>query len=139
MNAIVLVGFVILAAVSAAVTDARNDVIAIVSQEQEVNPDGSFSSKWESANGISYEEKGVRKNVGQKDEAEDVQGSAKWTAPDGTKLELSWHADENGAVFEGDHLPTPPPTQPIPEAIQRSLDWNAAHPYKEESEPKGKL
>lgn len=34
--------------------------------------------------------------------------------------------------LQGAHLPTPPPPQPIPDYIQRSLDWIAAHPEREE-------
>ncbi|CAK9803962.1 Endocuticle structural glycoprotein SgAbd-2 [Anthophora quadrimaculata] len=112
---------------------AAENPIAIISQSQDISPDGSFSSKWESANGISFKEEGVLKNPGQKDaEAEEVRGSASWTAPDGTKVNLDWLANENGATFQGSHLPTPPPTQPVPVLIQRALDWIAAHPYKEE-------
>lgn len=107
-----------------------SDPIAIVAQSSDISPDGSFSNRWESANGISFQEEGVLKNAGQKDEAESVQGSASWTAPDGTKLSLDWTADENGAIFQGAHLPTPPPVPEIPAAIQRALDWIAAHPQK---------
>ncbi|XP_043272390.1 endocuticle structural glycoprotein SgAbd-2-like isoform X2 [Venturia canescens] len=109
---------------------SASDPIAIVAQSSDISPDGSFSNRWESANGISFQEEGVLKNAGTKDEAESVQGSASWTAPDGTKLSLDWNADENGAVFQGAHLPTPPPVPEIPAAIQRALDWIAAHPQK---------
>ncbi|XP_054000906.1 endocuticle structural glycoprotein SgAbd-2-like [Hylaeus anthracinus] len=112
---------------------AADREIPIVSQSQDISPDGSFSTKWESGNGISFQEEGFLKNAGQKDaEAEEVRGSASWTAPDGTKLNLGWVANENGATFQGAHLPTPPPPQPVPVLIQRALDWIAAHPYKEE-------
>lgn len=111
---------------------SASDPIAIVAQTADISPDGSFSNRWESANGIKFEENGVLKNAGQKDEAESVQGSASWTAPGGEKISLGWTADENGAVFEGAHLPTPPPPQEIPAAIQRALDWIASHPEKPE-------
>ncbi|XP_043260934.1 endocuticle structural glycoprotein SgAbd-2-like [Colletes gigas] len=112
---------------------AAGNEIPIVSQSQDISPDGSFSAKWETGNGITYQEEGFLKNPGQKDtEAEEVRGSASWTAPDGTKINLGWLANENGANFQGAHLPTPPPTQPVPVLIQRALDWIAAHPYKEE-------
>ncbi|OAD55408.1 Endocuticle structural glycoprotein SgAbd-2 [Eufriesea mexicana] len=112
---------------------ADKAIIPIVSQSQDINPDGSYFAKWESGNSISFEEEGVLKNRGQKDaEAEEVRGKAAWTAPDGTRINLSWLANENGATFQGAHLPTPPPTQPVPVLIQRALDWIAANPYKEE-------
>lgn len=110
---------------------AANQPIAIVRQNQGISPDGSFHSKWESANGITFEEEGVLKNRGQKDaEAEEIRGSASWTAPDGTRINVDWLANENGATFQGPHLPTPPPTQPVPVLIQRALDWIAANPQK---------
>lgn len=112
---------------------AADQQIPIISQSQDISPDGSFSTKWETGNGIAVQEEGFLKNPGQKDaEAEEVRGSATWTAPDGTKINLGWLANENGATFDGAHLPTPPPPQPIPPLIQRALDWLAAHPYKEE-------
>ncbi|XP_012219921.1 endocuticle structural glycoprotein SgAbd-8 [Linepithema humile] len=117
----------------AAVISAANEPIAIIRQEQDISPDGSYFLQWESANGITFEERGVQKNAGQKDkEAEEVRGSATWTAPDGQKINLGWLADENGAIFEGSHLPTPPPPPAIPPAIQRALDWIAANPPREE-------
>lgn len=117
----------------AAVISAANEPIAIIRQEQDSSPDGSYFVRWESANGITFEEQGVQKNSGQKDkEAEEVRGSASWTAPDGQKINLGWLADENGAIFQGAHLPTPPPAPEIPPAIQRALEWIAAHPYQEE-------
>ncbi|KAK1137548.1 hypothetical protein K0M31_002053 [Melipona bicolor] len=112
---------------------AADKPIAIVSQSHDISPDGSFFSKWETANGIAIEEEGVLKNRGQKDaEAEEVRGSASWTAPDGTRINLGWLANENGVSFQGAHLPTPPPTQPIPILIQRALDWIAANPSRDE-------
>lgn len=112
---------------------AADKPIAIVSQSQDISPDGSFFSKWETANGIAVEEEGVLKNRGQNDaEAEEVRGSASWTAPDGTRINLGWLANENGVSFQGAHLPTPPPTQPIPILIQRALDWIAANPSRDE-------
>ncbi|CAL7933821.1 unnamed protein product [Xylocopa violacea] len=109
---------------------AADKPAAIISQEQYVNPDGSFFSDWKTDNGISYTEEGVLKNRGQNTEASEVKGAASWSAPDGTKLKIDWLANENGATFQGPHLPTPPPTQPIPVLIQRALDWIAAHPQK---------
>lgn len=55
-------------------------------------------------------------------EAETIQGSYSYTAPDGTPITVTYIADENGYRAEGAHLPTPPP---IPEAIQRALAYIA--------------
>lgn len=56
-------------------------------------------------------------------------GDFKFTALDGTPISLTYIANENGFQPQGAHLPTPPP---IPEAILRSLEYNAAHPEEEE-------
>lgn len=52
-----------------------------------------------------------------------------YTSPEGIPIETSYVADENGYQPQGAHLPTPPP---IPEAILRSLEYNAAHPQQPE-------
>lgn len=75
------------------------------------------------------QEQGQLKNAGSEGEASEVQGSAQWTAPDGTPISISYVANEDGFQPQGDHLPTPPP---IPPAIQRALEWIAAHPEPEQ-------
>lgn len=63
------------------------------------------------------------KNAGYKSqEAEVIRGSFSYTSPEGQPISLSYIADENGFQAQGAHLPTPPP---IPEAILRSLAYNA--------------
>ena len=123
--------FLALTATTFGVSPPRPDNVAIpiISQSSEVSPDGSFVNQYETANGIQYQERGILKNIGQKDEAAAVQGSASWPAQDGTPIRIDWQADENGAVFQGDHLPTPPP---IPILIQRALDWLAKNPSRED-------
>ncbi|XP_051174472.1 endocuticle structural glycoprotein SgAbd-2-like [Leptopilina boulardi] len=106
----------------------RDVAIPILSQSSEVSPDGTFFNQYETANGITYEERGILKNIGQQEEAASVQGTASWPSQDGTPIRLDWQADENGAIFQGDHIPTPPP---IPVLIQRALDWLAANPNRQ--------
>lgn len=127
-----------------------NEPIPILSQDAEVNIDGSYRSSYETGNGIISQEQGVLKNAGNPEaEAEEVEltknlinqnqlfcylqvsGSYQYTAPDGTPIAVQYVANENGFQAQGAHLPTPPPAPPIPEAIQRSLDYNAAHPEPE--------
>ncbi|XP_033212375.1 endocuticle structural glycoprotein SgAbd-2-like isoform X2 [Belonocnema kinseyi] len=110
-----------------------NIAIPIISQSSDVSPDGTFFNQFETANGIQYQESGTLKNPGQKDEAASVQGSASWPAQDGTPVRIDWQADENGATFQGAHLPTPPP---IPVLIQRALDWLANNPERALDEKK---
>lgn len=59
----------------------------------------------------------------------EAQGDFKYTAPDGTPISLQYIANENGFQPQGAHLPTAPP---IPEAILRSLEYNAAHPEEDQ-------
>ncbi|RZB39897.1 Chitin bind 4 domain containing protein [Asbolus verrucosus] len=111
-----------------------NEQIPIISQDQEVNFDGSYRSSYETGNGIAAQEQGVLKNAGNPDaEAEEVQGSFQYTAPDGSPISLQYIANENGFQPQGAHLPIAPTPPPIPAAIQRALEWNAAHPEPEEA------
>ncbi|XP_046979335.1 endocuticle structural glycoprotein ABD-4-like [Schistocerca americana] len=105
---------------------APNEPIPILSQEQEVNFDGSYKYSFETGNGIVQEEQGFLKNAGNPEaEAQVAQGSASYTSPEGVQIRLVYTADENGFVPQGEHLPTPPP---IPPAIQRALEYLATLP-----------
>lgn len=85
--------------------------------------DGSFTYSYTTGDGQGAQAQGYLKNAGNKDlEAQVVQGSYSYTAPDGTPISVKWFADENGFRAEGLHLPTPPP---IPEAIAKSLQFIA--------------
>lgn len=111
--------------------------IPILRQEAEVNFDGSYHMSYESGNGIVVQEQGHLKNAGQKDaEAEEVQGSFQYTAPDGTPITIQYIANENGFQPQGAHLPVAPTPPPIPAAILRALEWNAAHPEQDIDQPK---
>nr|WJW74114.1 endocuticle structural glycoprotein Abd-4 [Propylea japonica] len=103
-------------------------VIAILKQQQDVGPDGSYQWSYETENGIQAEERGALKS-GSPDPILEATGGFAYTADDGTPIQLQYIANENGFQPQGAHLPTPPP---IPAAILRSLEWNAAHPEEEE-------
>ena len=89
-----------------------------------------FCSSYETGDGIRAEETGVPRPAGPQDEGgEAVQGSYSYVAPDGSNIAITYIADENGFVPQGAHLPVAPP---IPEAIQRSIEYNLAHPEEDE-------
>ncbi|XP_055387535.1 cuticular protein 47Eg-like [Condylostylus longicornis] len=94
--------------------------VSVIRSEQVVNPD-SYQYSYELDNGVKASEEGKLKDS----ETIVVTGSFAFTAPEGEAIQLSYTADENGFQPVGTHLPTPPP---IPEAIQRALDYLAAHP-----------
>lgn len=105
-----------------------HEPVPIVRAHAEVNHDGSWVNSYETGNGIVAEEQGVLKNAGTDNEAQSVSGQFSYTAPDGTVVKMSYVADENGFVPQGDHLPVAPP---VPDAILKALAWIAAHPQKE--------
>ncbi|VVC98222.1 unnamed protein product [Leptidea sinapis] len=82
----------------------QGQVIPILRQTQNVNPDGSYQWSYETGNGIAAQEEGFLKNPGIKDaEAQVAQGFR----------------------AEGAHIPTPPP---VPLAISRALEYIASRP-----------
>ncbi|XP_072395439.1 endocuticle structural glycoprotein SgAbd-2-like [Diabrotica undecimpunctata] len=94
--------------------------VPIVSESNEISPDGTFAYSYSTGDGQNVQAQGYLKNAGNKDtEAEVIQGSYSYTSPEGTIITVNYIADEFGFRAEGAHLPTPPP---IPEAIQRSLE-----------------
>ncbi|XP_011500283.1 PREDICTED: endocuticle structural glycoprotein SgAbd-8-like [Ceratosolen solmsi marchali] len=104
--------------------------IAIVRQAQDISPEGSYSYSYETENGIAAAELGEPRVINEEGAAAiAAQGQFQYTAPDGTPIAVSYVADENGFQPQGAHLPVP---QPIPEAIQRALDYIATHPQPQE-------
>ncbi|XP_073980746.1 endocuticle structural glycoprotein ABD-4-like [Rhodnius prolixus] len=104
------------------------DQIAIVSQTNDFNPDGSYQWSYETANGIKGEEQGSLKPAQDPKDGNVVvvRGSYSYTAPDGQVIQVIYVSDDLGGFQpQGAHLPTPPP---IPPEIQRSLDFIASQP-----------
>ncbi|XP_041976353.1 endocuticle structural glycoprotein ABD-4-like [Aricia agestis] len=127
MQSIVLV--TLFAAVAFAAPQAPTEPIPILRQDSQVNGDGSYQYSFETGNGISADQKGELKKVGEVDALE-VQGQFKYPGDNGD-IQLTYTADENGYHPQGDHLPTAPP---VPEAIQRALDYLATAPPQPENQ-----
>ncbi|GJQ73397.1 hypothetical protein Trydic_g13761 [Trypoxylus dichotomus] len=100
---------------------APADVVPIVSQSSDVQPDGSYNYSFETGDGTSVEQSGSVKTI-DNEAAIVAEGKFAYKAPDGTDYAVSYTADENGYRPEGAHIPA------IPAAIARALEYNAAHP-----------
>lgn len=104
--------------------------IAILRQAQDISPEGSYNYAYETEHGISVSEQGSPQPVGPKGEhAVVAQGQYQYTAPDGTPIAVTYTADENGYHPQGAHLPVAPP---VPEQIQRAVNYVLAHPQPEQ-------
>ncbi|KAL0839011.1 hypothetical protein ABMA28_017008 [Loxostege sticticalis] len=122
---------ILLAVVAAACADvAHLDATApIIRSNFDSQPDGNFQYSYETGNGISAQASGVVKDPNSEKPTLEVNGAVKYTSPDGTPVELTYIANENGYQPQGSHLPVPPE---VPEAITRALAYIAAHPPPEE-------
>lgn len=96
-----------------------DETAEVLNLKADVHPEG-YSFNYETSNGISAQEEGNLKG-----EAIAAQGSFQYTAPDGTLVQVSYVADENGFQPQGSHLPTPPP---IPDHVAKALQYIESHP-----------
>lgn len=106
----------------------QSSPIAIVEESRDgPNPDGSYSWSYKSENGINAREEGsvMASENNKEDGAMSVQGSYSYPAEDGTLIEVTYTAGENGFEPKGAHLPTSPP---IPKEIMDALEYIASHP-----------
>lgn len=114
--------------VNAAPQGNTPEPIAIISQTNDLQPDGAYEWSYESANSIKAQEKGSVKKTNDPESPEVIvaEGSFSYTDPDGNQISLTYTADDEGGFQpQGAHLPTPPP---IPPNIQKALDWIAQQP-----------
>ncbi|XP_027218501.2 cuticle protein AM1199 [Penaeus vannamei] len=106
--------FVCLAAVAAASPQFRNQPrqtfqderqVAILRDDRQDSGDGNFNYNFEAENGISVSASGTPGSEGQSN----MQGSYRFTLPDGTIAEVRYVADEFGFRAESPLIPTPHP------------------------------
>ncbi|CAG9768964.1 unnamed protein product [Ceutorhynchus assimilis] len=101
-----------------------DEPVAILAQTSDILPDGSFQSNYETADGTKVEQTGTIKQVGE-EVVQTIHGSISYTDKEGNKHDLTYVADENGFQPQSADLPVVPE---IPLPIQKSLEYNAAHP-----------
>lgn len=100
---------------AAPANDAR-----ITSSYNELKEDGSFSSKYEASDDTFVQQAGVGGVA--------FVGASRYYTEDGTPIQITFIADQDGYRPTGDHLPTPPPT---PDYILRSLEYLKKHAPKD--------
>ncbi|XP_069996614.1 cuticle protein AM1199-like [Penaeus vannamei] len=110
MNLVLVVLSCLMAAVAAAPQFTRPNLpdrpfVPILRDERRDLGDGAFSYVFEAANGIRESRVG---NPGSKGQT-NVQGSYRFTLPDGTIAEVRYVADEFGFRAESPLIPTPHP------------------------------
>lgn len=88
---------------------------------QEVNPDGSYSYRYDTSNGISAQESGVG--------GVSAIGGYHYTSPNGEPVIVTYIADDNGYQPQSDLLPQVPP---VPEHVIRLLQWLAKNPSEDD-------
>ncbi|XP_045101411.1 cuticle protein AM1199-like [Portunus trituberculatus] len=79
--------------------------VAIVYEEHTDSGDGNFKYAFEADNGIAVDVTGTRGVEGQSN----MEGTYRFTLPDGTVAEVRFFADENGYRAESPLIPTPHP------------------------------
>ncbi|XP_073956985.1 larval cuticle protein LCP-17-like [Choristoneura fumiferana] len=129
-----LVAFALAVAVASAdvshvVGHSADAVAQVLRSDADVKPDG-FQYAYETSNGIAASAQGDIKDFNSDHASQSVAGQFRYTSPDGTPVEVSYVADENGFQPKGDHLPVAPQ---IPPQIARALEWIAAHPAPAEN------
>ncbi|XP_015517808.1 endocuticle structural protein SgAbd-6-like [Neodiprion lecontei] len=125
MNTVLFTLFAIMAVTVAEVVDPTATPIAILSQSQSMESDGSFKSEFKTANGISERVEGIVRKIADGSDVTVVRGSVTWVDKDGKTKTFTYVADENGYRPEADFFPTTPP---VPLAIARAIEWAKTHP-----------
>ncbi|KAG8324179.1 hypothetical protein J6590_098456 [Homalodisca vitripennis] len=107
---------------------------AIVRSSLDNNFDGRFQYAFETENGIALNAVGDVKQLSPQEQAQVIQGSYSYTAPDGQVITTSYTADENGFVAQGNHLPVAPEEPELPPLIAKSLAYIRSLPPQPENQ-----
>ncbi|XP_060518381.1 uncharacterized protein LOC132697106 [Cylas formicarius] len=128
-----LLSVLVTVALSAPQEPSAKEPVPVVAQENDIDvANGKFRWSFESGDGTKQEQNGEIRGTGE-DAGPAVQGSYSWKDTEGKEHSISYTADENGYKAQGEDIPV---TQEIPQAILKSLEYNAAHPEQEETQSK---
>lgn len=116
MKLIILIAVVALASARPDVLEEKKPNVAIVSSTSDADPNGTYSFKFETEDGVKREQEGSSKQITDEAVGAVASGSYSYPGEDGKIISLSFVADENGFQPTGDHLPKPHP------AIVRALE-----------------
>ncbi|KOB73437.1 putative cuticle protein [Operophtera brumata] len=101
--------------------------VPIIRLSNEMDLDGSFSYEALGADQTHYVQHSRMDNMGSEKQEQVVEGSYSYVGDNGQTYTVNYIADSNGFRASGDHLPVAPP---IPEIIQRSIQYNLAEEAK---------
>ncbi|XP_050720574.1 cuticle protein AM1239-like [Eriocheir sinensis] len=122
-----LVLFSCLLAFAAAAPRPESSAETIVDERSDAG-DGNFNYRFETTNGIAEQRTGVPGSAGQSN----MQGAYSFTLPDGSRLELTFVADEGGYRPESSALPVAPPVPAhvletlalVDELVRQGATWD---------------
>ncbi|KAM3965502.1 cuticular protein RR-1 motif 20 [Aphomia sociella] len=109
------------------ISSTTEPAIPILRLSNEMDLDGSFSYEALGADQTHYVQHSHMENTGTDKEEQVVEGSYSYVGDNGQTYTVHYIADSNGFRASGDHLPVAPP---IPEIIQRSIQYNLAEEAK---------
>ncbi|XP_063831419.1 endocuticle structural glycoprotein SgAbd-5-like [Ostrinia nubilalis] len=96
MHKIVICALAVAVAVAMAAPQQHDQYpVQILKQEADVNPEG-YQFQFETSDGTSRQEQGTLKQITEDHKAIQVQGTYKYTAPDGLVYTVTYVADEHG-------------------------------------------
>ncbi|KXJ76282.1 hypothetical protein RP20_CCG009968 [Aedes albopictus] len=92
----------------------------ILSQDQNLEPNGAYSYRYETSNGISAQQTSY--------DGANGAGEYSYTGPDGVKYRVAYTADTYGFQPQGAHLPVEPP---VPDHVLKGLEDIRRSPPKD--------
>ncbi|KAJ8718493.1 hypothetical protein PYW08_002730 [Mythimna loreyi] len=109
------------------ISSTTETAIPILRLSNEMDLDGSFSYEALGADQTHYVQHSRMENPGTGKDEQVVEGSYSYVGDNGKTYTVNYIADANGFRASGDHLPVAPP---VPEIIQRAIQYNLAEESK---------